>query len=203
MDECMAKLRKTDKFAVAVSRNYLHAKPFDKNIYCFQKPMNIRSDLVTLKMRITSVDLVEWNKRIQRIAESGLLAKWARSTTGATKRSNEIEMQEDGYLNVEHFFGLLCFSSFGYILAITIAILEHIIYYKLKQPNHHRYWNVAGRVIDGRRYMFFIKRNNSRNHRDNGTTRNRNRWMAWFGQLVLSSTLEIVSVILSTITNLS
>lgn len=153
----MVELQTSNKIAVAFSQSYSRAHHLHRTMYCFPDSANIRSYLVILKMRETSIHSTEWNGLIQSISEAGLISKWSRSTT---RRSNNIETREGGTINMNHFIGVIFFVSCGYFLALIVAICEQIIHYKAKQQrNHHRCWNAAHMLIDGQRHMFILNEN--------------------------------------------
>lgn len=174
MGECMEKLEQSDDTAVAISRYYIRDSLYRRSAYCFRDSANIRSNLVMLKMRETGIRHGEWNRMIQRISEAGLIAKWSRIVGTSTKNSNEMDLGA-GLMKMEHLIGILgCFVA-CWILAFFVAFLEYIIDYKMKRPNHHRLWNLADMLIDGRRHLFTFNRNNNINRRRAAITRNRNR----------------------------
>lgn len=153
----MRELETSDKIAVAVSRHYIRANSYDSNakVHCFPNSANIRSDLVVLKMHERSVHHAQWNGLIQYVAESGIIGKWLRSSASLTRKSNESASTGEGIITI----GIICFWFGGLVIATIVAIIEQIIHYKVKQPNHHRYWAIADMLIDGRRYMYFFNGN--------------------------------------------
>lgn len=154
----MDELEKSSNIAVAISRKHLFAHFYNKKVYCFTA--NIRCDLVTMKLRKTSVHHIEWNGLIQRLSEFGLIAKWARSTNGSARKSNDVESYA-GIITFMHFNGVILFVFCAFILAAIIAILEQIIHCKVKQVNHHRYWDMADMLIDSRRHMLIFNGRNT------------------------------------------
>lgn len=169
MSDCTRGLENSDRIALAISQNYFRVKSDNRNAHCLRSPANVRSDLVVLKMHETSVQHTEWNKLIQRFSEAGLITKWARFPPGSTGGSGEIQYKE-GVISSTHFIGIACFLCVGLTLAAIAAILEQIIHFKVKQRNHHRYWDVADMFVDGRRHMFIF----------NGSSTNGNRHRAGY-----------------------
>lgn len=152
-------LENSDKIAVAVSRYYSRAKLYDRKVNCFKSPYNLRSYLVMLKMRDGSVRHTEWNRLIQRFSEAGLIAKWARSTTGPIGIRKEYE-SDAAAITINHLFGIYGFAFCSLITALLVAILEQIVHFKLNQRNHYPLWDLLDRLIDGRRHWFIYNRNN-------------------------------------------
>lgn len=151
---CMEVLKQSENVAVAVSRQFIRTKYYDENVFCFAR--NIRSNLIALKMLKTRLQINEWNKSIRQIVESGLIHKWLHSTTRKTK-----EIVTNTQSQVEHYLGLLCFTVGGIGIASIVAIVEQIIHLFVRRHNHHRYWDVANWVIDGKRHKCIF---NQRKH---------------------------------------
>lgn len=160
----MRDLLESDRSAVAVSSHYSRVNFDVRKVYCFEDPPKIRSNSVLLKMRDTGLNRTEWNNLIQRIFESGLITKWANSAIASAKTCKGNDPTKEGIVTSDQSMGMFVFMACGYILAAIAAILEQIIHYKVKQENHHRYWDLADKLIDARRHMFiFNARGNNRN----------------------------------------
>lgn len=154
MTECLDELANSNtKIAVAISRHHIHTS----NIFCLPKSEAIRTNFVALKLRKNRVDHVKWNDLIQRLLEGGFMAKWARDAITTSMNDDRTDSVEGVNLMGFQLF-YLAFLGIGCVLGLIAFVFEHIVHYKLKQVNCHRFWTVADMVIDGRRHFWIFNR---------------------------------------------
>lgn len=94
----------------------------------------------------------ELNNFIRSATEGGLISIWLKSYLFQYKYEHEMGTFKP--LKLSHWYAILLIYGFIWMLTISAAIAEQIIYRKARKPNASRFWLYAEMAIDAERHFW-------------------------------------------------
>lgn len=126
LDECVNELIYNDRFAIAISREYISNKYNDslEYIFCFNRENRIESMLVGLLVRRDYELLKTVNRDIKFFAQAGLISHWMDKSRRTVRTSTATS--NDHFLFV-HGTALYLFLTFpGWLLGVSTLCMEYL-----------------------------------------------------------------------------
>lgn len=162
LDECLRRLDGDDRLAVAISKQHAamnSAMPAWK-MHCFADGRHLIGHPVAVFVRQTFPLRSRIDDYVQRLVEGGLLVKWKQNIQLHPPHATVALRNRRAQLSNEHIALGWIFYGLFLLLGISAFVAEHIIAYRMKRSNAARFWVLAEKFIDGRRYLLLPKRLN-------------------------------------------
>lgn len=150
IDACLKRAASSNQYAVAVSRQYTQSIISKSQLFCFDHFENLYSYSVSFWIRKDLYMTNDINGVIKGMIKNGLVLKWIRDHK---THSPEMSIINTDVLTLEEMMGAMAICVLNLLAAITVAVLEQVIYRKTKKQSAHRYWILASKFIDSDRYL--------------------------------------------------
>lgn len=160
LDDCLRRLDGDGHLAVATSKQHaaMNSAMPDWKMHCFADSQHLHSHPVALFVRQNHPLRSRIDNYVQRLVEGGLLVKWKRDIQLHSPHIVVSGRNRKEKLTNEHIFlGWVLFGAFLLFTVLAFAA-EHIIAHQMERANAGRFWHLAEKFIDGRRYLLVPKR---------------------------------------------
>lgn len=122
------------------------------NVHCFDRSEQLQTYSNVFFLRSDLPIFAEFSDVFERIVTSRLIPKWVKDLRIPSQLIDDTASAKPFTLHSA--IGPFCVCGPTLLLAIVVAIIEHIIYRQYSANRRSRFWRLAQKLIDGKRHYF-------------------------------------------------
>lgn len=151
---CLDRVQQDTRIAVMISRLFMESSNYS-DIYCFDRTQTLHTHSNVFMIRSDLMIFNEFVDILERIITSGLIPKWMKDRRITGPRMDDNAPSEPFLLR--NALGSFFICSGFFVCALLAAIAEQIIFRQYSRNPSSRFWQIADKLIDGKRHYFVRK----------------------------------------------